>query len=202
MKTLAPVRRSDVVLCTTIALALAAGCGHMQGGGASEIAPRPELVEPTPAPIAAQSVDATEGPDAAPDAPVCEVICERARVSLLADGLPRSPDAESHTVDATRNAEAVLEAKNAELVTCYQSRLRRVGNAEGSVHFDIVVGSDGRVVSAEGSGPPALAPVMACMTDVIRKATFSPPHGAGTSSVAVDLVLRRTAADGDGSAGI
>ena len=114
---------------------------------------------------------------------VCDLVCEQAKVAAL--------DTPDHTVKATANANAVLDAMHPDLLACYAKRVSMSPAAHASITMDIVVAPDGRVQDVETTGGALLGDAtMSCIVRRVKLARFDAPHGGGTMRIHVPFSLR------------
>jgi outer membrane biosynthesis protein TonB len=141
----------------------------------------------SPPPAEAQSLGVTSAEEevTADEQPICDLVCEQARI------VPRPADTPDYTARATGNANAVMASMQDDLSACYTKRLRVNPEAHGFITVDVVIGEDGRVRSVETTGGAILGKrTMDCIVRRIQRASFDPPHGGGTLRVHVPFSLR------------
>ncbi len=158
---------------------------------AFETAPPRALPTSAPASTVGESTGATD--DAA--GPSCVVHCEGAQMASVKGGSIAVADADSKSKAELENANAVLAEKNDALVRCYRPRLRAAPGTEGTVTFDVLIGSDGHVLKIDPHGGEKLGTVDECMMKVIQESVFAPPHGGGTLTIRVPFTLRAQSPD-------
>jgi hypothetical protein len=118
----------------------------------------------------------------------CDLVCERAQAQA------RASDQPDYTMQATANANSVLEGMHDDLLGCYKKRVAVNPNAHGFITVDIVIDASGRVQAVETTGGAILGDgTMSCIVSRIKRAAFDPPHGGGTLRIHVPFSLRRVA---------
>jgi hypothetical protein len=93
---------------------------------------------------------------------------------------------------ATQNANKVLDGIRADLLACFQNRIRAKPQAEPFMRLGIVVGADGKVTDVVTSESRLVsARAVSCLGDTVRRVSFDPPRGRGTMRIEVPFTLRK-----------
>lgn len=150
-------------------------------------APPPPAETPAVSPPRAE---AKETPVESADGPVCDVVCERAKVTAVTTGSAAIADAETYTIKETENANDVMAAMHDDLLACYKARVRVVPTAHGTLTLDILIGADGKVRKIDTTGGDTLGTAKDCIVKRVQNGAFDPPHGGGTLKIQVPVTLR------------
>ena len=97
-----------------------------------------------------------------------------------------------------RRDDEVFRAMQPQLLACYARRLTTHPTAHAYVTFDVLVGLDGRPRDVATTGGALLGnEALSCLSRHVRRATFAPPPGGGTSRVRVPFAFHPDAAGED-----
>ncbi len=175
----APLRLVATLALSSLALACSSSAA---------VAPAP--TSPTTPTVSSASPVAPPGADATDEGPVCDVVCQGAKVTNLSSAGATVGDAESHTLEETENANQVLDAMHTDLLACYRARVRVMPRSQGTLVLDILIGPDGKVRKIETSGGESLGTAKDCIVRRVQAGEFAPPHGGGTLKIQAPFTFK------------
>ncbi len=180
--------RISFIVLGVLGLACASSPAPLQPASGSQAEPRPSTAaspDLAPSKVAIEPAAASE--PAGPGVGLCDVVCELAYVEAASDN-----DGAEDVTRASENANKVLGGIRADLLACFENRIRAKPQTDPFMRLGIVVGPDGKVTKVVTSETRLVSPrAVRCLDNAVRRVSFDPPRGRGSMRIEVPFTLRK-----------